>query len=688
MGDFNNDGNLDVLAVNSFYNPANGTFFAVGTVSVLQGNGDGTFAPGGTFSVGIGPASLAVGDFNNDGNLDVVVANSGDNTVSVLLGEGKGSFQTATPESGIANRDIPYLQDLNGDGVADELILAKSGDLLFRAGLAEGVNPFAPPVIVNLNQPARDATVFQTASGWAIAAVDETGDTVSIYVYDTATGSFVRQVGFSTGNLPVRIAAGALSGQSSNGQPLDDLVVANDFDNSVTIALQQADGSFSTQTRTVGVGTSDIALIDLGGASGPDLVVSDQVSGDVTVLFNDPTHSFVQQARYRAGIGLFDVSTDPGTGEHTVLSRLQTVGVVAADFTGASNGDLVVLDQGTKSFTLLPSQGSRSSFASPELAATYFPTSTQASQVVSLTLPGDALPSLAILMEDLGQVWVYRNQGNGSFAPPVKIDAGNDPSGISVATVKGTLAVRVGNAFGDILTLLYDGNGSFAPDRASLQNAPLAVGTIASTGQEFAVVADQESDLVSLYYRIPGTNQFSRPTPVSGTTQIPLLAPGAVQTFTVQGDANPYLVVANSLSNNVLLYHYDPLAGQFRLQTTYIVGDNPVAVTVADVNGDGVPDLLVVNEGSNDVSTLFGVFDSGGNWLAIPGPRLASGGVGPIAVRVVPDASSPGGNDLAVTNGQDGTLAILPGRGQGFFDARPTRHRGRPSTSSRQVARQ
>ena len=101
------------------------------------------------------------------------------------------------------------------------------------------------------------------------------------------------------------------------------------------------------------------------------------------------------------------------------------------------------------------------------------------------------------------------------------IDAGNDPTGFSVTTIDGRPALLVGNAYGDILTLLYDptlnnGQGGFAPDRTNLQNAPLAVGTT-STGQQYAVVADQELDQVWLYYRIPGTNQFAAPSRSNGS---------------------------------------------------------------------------------------------------------------------------------------------------------------------------
>src|SRR6267378_2390981 len=83
VGDFNGDGKLD-LAVSSVAN---------NTVAVLLGNGDGTFRPAPSLTVGNGPAGVAVGDFNGDGKQDLAVANLNDNTLSVLLGNGDGTFQ-------------------------------------------------------------------------------------------------------------------------------------------------------------------------------------------------------------------------------------------------------------------------------------------------------------------------------------------------------------------------------------------------------------------------------------------------------------------------------------------------------------------------------------------------------------------------------------------------------------------
>jgi hypothetical protein len=102
---------------------------------------------------------------------------------------------------------------------------------------------------------------------------------------------------------------------------------------------------------------------------------------------------------------------------------------------------------------------------------------------------------------------------------------------------------------------------------------------------------------------------------------------------------------------------------------TFFVGTAPASATVADINDDGIADMLIANRGSNDVSVLFGSYDGDGAWQGVAGPRLSSGGAGPIsvAVRELTDNSVL---DLVVINGQSGTLTVLPGVGQGFFDDR------------------
>ena len=107
--DFNHDGKLDLAVVNN-----------IGSVSILLGNGDGTFQKRVDYGTGSLPwGTLGIGDLNGDGNLDLVVANSGSNTVSVFLGNGDGTFQTQVKASAGVDPGGAVVGDFNGDGRLD-----------------------------------------------------------------------------------------------------------------------------------------------------------------------------------------------------------------------------------------------------------------------------------------------------------------------------------------------------------------------------------------------------------------------------------------------------------------------------------------------------------------------------------------------------------------------------------------
>ncbi len=134
VGDFNEDGKLDLVAPN--YNSK--------SVAVLLGNGDGTFQAPLNFDVGSIPWSVAVGDFNGDGKQDLVVSNQGDNTVSVLQGNGDGTFQAArTFAVGITPAMI-VVGDFNGDRKLD-LAVANVNSNAVSVLLGNGDGTFQPP---------------------------------------------------------------------------------------------------------------------------------------------------------------------------------------------------------------------------------------------------------------------------------------------------------------------------------------------------------------------------------------------------------------------------------------------------------------------------------------------------------------------------------------------------------------
>ena len=103
-------------------------------------------------------------------------------------------------------------------------------------------------------------------------------------------------------------------------------------------------------------------------------MVSNQASGDVSVFLNDPSHSFATGYRFRVGTGLYGLATTAGPAALAALQ--QSVSVAAGHFTGSGNTDLVVVNRGTDSFSVLAGNGT-GGFTDPSTALT---TSTSAAR--------------------------------------------------------------------------------------------------------------------------------------------------------------------------------------------------------------------------------------------------------------------------------------------------------------------
>jgi hypothetical protein len=662
VADLNGDGSPDIITSN----------YASNTVSALLGNGNGTFQPQVTFSTDLAPVQTVISDVNGDGRPDLITVNNHDASVSVLINNGDATFQPLTNATGVRVVDTPFLADINGDGIPDSVIMDRSGNILFRAGLPGSNDSFAPPVILNPGRPARDIALVNTVSGLAIAAADAQLDptlssntfAIAISLYTIARdGTVNRTVAFTTNSLPTRIAAADLLG---NG--LDSIVVADALDNTVTVALQTAPGVFAAPiTVPVGSAPADITFADVNGDGLPDIVVSDQASGEVTVLLNDANHAFTKTLTYRAG-------TLPSSASATsVSSAEQSVSVVAGNFLGTGRNDVVVVNAGAHSFSVLPNSGT--GIEDPQVSLTTstskrFAINNQPGAVVAGDFNRDGRLDLAVLMQDTGQVWIYTNMGNGIFRHTFTIPVGDEATGLSVVpgSAPGSLDLLVGNGFGDFLHLHGKGDGTFqiTGSHVSLSAVPNLLGP----GQAAVLVGNQQNSHVTIQTASSGSTQFSPVQSLGGTaTQ---LAPGDVQWFQLNRSGSlPDPVVVSSGSNSVIVYHtLGILGGQLTFAPTpqtFFVGTTPASVTVADLTGNGVPDLVLANQGSNDVSIIFGSYDAHGNWVGTLGPRLKSGGDGPIATSVR-NANRDGIPDLVVTNGGSGTITKLPGVGLGFFD--------------------
>jgi hypothetical protein len=132
VGDFNRDGNLD-LAVASGCCPGAG-------LTILLGRGDGTFEPGVYYAAGDQPYSVVAADFNHDGNLDLAVANSLSPYLTILLGNGDGTFR-AGPQAPALEQPAVFVTegDFNGDGIPD---LATVGSNIISVFLGNGDGTF------------------------------------------------------------------------------------------------------------------------------------------------------------------------------------------------------------------------------------------------------------------------------------------------------------------------------------------------------------------------------------------------------------------------------------------------------------------------------------------------------------------------------------------------------------------
>jgi hypothetical protein len=637
---------------------------------------------------------LTGADITDNGRTDLAMVTQLSPDASLLQGVGGLNF---VPGGTISNpiHATPLVADFNGDGMPDVAVVSRQGKILLRLARHEMPGVFEAPVIVNADPSpaARALAVVSTPEGQVLAALDAKLPSLSFYKR-RPNGTFVRQDGPTIpGTLPVALVAGDL-----NGDGLTDLVVADAGSDEVLVYLQKPTGGFGPTADYdlhVGVSPSALLLVDVDGDGRLDIVVTNQFSGDVSVLHNEGTAGFASESRFRAGTGLFWL--DSHDDQIAVRSRLAPAGIVAGRFDTSDAMDVVITNSGVNRFALLRGDGA-GGFRNP-VQTPGFATGIRPTAVVSGRFTGGPNLDLAILNEETGDISIFLGDGHGGFTEkvlrdshgqPIRLSAGFVPTGLAAYDVNGDgkLDLLVGNDFGDVLILLGNGDGTFQSYRRSDRKVALAVADLTGKGGNDFIFADESLDRVTVQY---AQTASSLPNTSSGTSVLAdrtdgLLAPGAVKVADLNGDGIPDLIVANSGGNNLLVY--PGLGnGQFGAAQTFFTGTNPASVTVAYLNDDLVPDpsdpthqrlfdptpdLVVANEGSNDVTVLYGQ-GQGNNWKFEPGPRLDAHGSGPVSTAVHYTADGRGGAaipNLVIANSQSNTVTMLPGVGGGFFDDR------------------
>jgi hypothetical protein len=299
VSDFNGDGKQDLAVANGNSN----------TVSILLGNGSGSFSAPTNFGAGDAPTSIVVGDFNGDGKKDLAVVNYVflPSSVSILLGNGTGGFSAAAH---LAVSDLPFslaVGDFNRDGDQD-LAVTQGNSSSVAILLGNGAGGFSAPTpfAVGLFPVSVAVGDFNGDGSQDLAVANYTSSSVSILL-GNGTGSFSAATNFGVENYPDEVVVGDF-----NGDGEQDLATPNFDSDNVSILLGNGAGSFGAATNFAsGDGASSVAVGDFNGDGMQDLAVADSLSDKVLIQLrtctpNTPTSALSRKTHGAAGN--FDIS--------------------------------------------------------------------------------------------------------------------------------------------------------------------------------------------------------------------------------------------------------------------------------------------------------------------------------------------------------------------------------------------
>jgi hypothetical protein len=600
-GDFNGDGKADLAALT-------GTTGGYGPIVILLGRGDGSFDTGPS-SLAAGEGNIAVADLTGDGKADIVFVFTRSAQLKLFKGKGDGSF--AAPI--VLDRDFGAydieLGDVNGDGRPD-IVGAAGGPIWSMLNLGGG--DFGPQV-------------FQASpelSGFKLALADFNGDGKLDVAAVNASGGAV-QIGLGTGTgafapfqvyEDVSFATTWIAAADWTGDGRADLVVNNEYaseSNTVVLMKGQGDGSFGDFSYWV-TGNDDPTPVQLDGDGLMDLLAFSSDAGRVYATLN-------------AGNGRFKAPrSQPVKGVGTASK---------ADVDGDGHLDIVMMG------VVLPRAG--------ELAV---------------------------------EVFTYLNDGKGHFKKAVvsrtiNVEAGDGIGEIVLADVNedGQLDLVAGFVHlfpkaGNVWVLLGDGTGKFgklavySTGEVHASNDSIAVADVTGDGH-LDIVGHTLSQLAVL----PGDGQGHFGAPIasgdSTSSQVRLL----IADFTLDGIPDAVAVIRTGgpdFGKGDLRLQKGLGDGRFQLIQTLSYDGNPNDAVLADLNGDGRPDVGVsATRGSN----------GGRSGLRISLDQ--DGQLGPIAFY--PSPPFPGGpieaadfdldGDIDIAGGAAGAIAIALNDGQGVF---------------------
>lgn len=278
VGDFNNDSRLDIVAVS----------LDDGNIAILLGNGDGTFLVQAIISTGGGsyPGAAAVGYFNNDLILDIVVTIGGTNRIGLYIGNGNGTFQNSklSPTGSASEPSGIVVGDFNHDSYLD-VATSNYGNSRVSVLLGYGNGSFRTQTSfpTGIECVWMDTADLNGDGHLDFVAINGKNNSVSVLL-GFGNGTFRGQVTYPVGNSSSSFFI-ALADVNNDGRW--DIVVPNTAENNIGILLGRGDGSFQAQT-TIFIGDdaapAAVAINDFNKDNLSDIAVANADWNEIDIL--------------------------------------------------------------------------------------------------------------------------------------------------------------------------------------------------------------------------------------------------------------------------------------------------------------------------------------------------------------------------------------------------------------------
>lgn len=614
-GDFDHDGSIDLVAAN-----LNGK-----TLSVLRNLGDGTFASQVEYPTNTRPTSVKAADIDADGFIDLVASTDGNDVV--LRNVGDGTF--GMPDIYAGGGSSIEVADVNADGKLD--LLTTAGFLLVLHNIGDGQFEAASNDLIYI-QPRPGGLFSGLTQAITTADVDRDGRP-DIITTDSNANSVVilRYLGderfensginWSVGSYPFGVVA-----EDFNHDGAVDIATANNSGNTVSVLRNLGTGSFASQVEySVSSGARWIVSADFDGDGSPDLATANPTSKTISVLRNAGDGTFLAQTSYT-------LTSSPGR-------------LVARDYDHDGAVDLVM--PGFNNILVMRNLGN-GTFADPLT----FPANNELFS--STDIDNDGANDLVATNYLQGTVLVQRNLGNGALADPVSYEAGYAPSAYASADFNADGAVDlVALGPGAVALLWNQGDGTFS------RRARYAVGDNPRSLVALDVDKDGDQDLISC--NVGNISVLTNNGNGTFTASPSGLGGGEfITTADLDQDGNVDLITAAFFAGSVLV-NRNSANGTFADAVSFPAGSHPTCVATADVDHDGALDIVSVSQ-EGVVSVLRNL----GN-LTFAGQvqyTVASGSYG-IAVG---DIDGDGAVDIVTANrAANGSVSILRNLGNGTF---------------------